>query len=101
MVGVGLPMISFERDLIKNYYNKQNVNGYDYAYVNPGKNKVMQASGRLIRTLDDYGALLFIDERFVTSKYRDLFKGLYQDYELVHSSDEIKAKLIRFYNQFK
>lgn len=101
VVGVGLPMISFERDLIKNYYNKQNVNGYDYAYVNPGKNKVMQASGRLIRTLDDYGALLFIDERFVTSKYRDLFKGLYQDYELVRSSDEIKAKLIRFYNQFK
>jgi len=69
IVGVGIPQIGFERDLIKNYFSSIGKNGYDYAYVYPGMNKVLQAGGRLIRSENDTGTILLIDDRFLTTKY--------------------------------
>ena len=99
VVGVGLPMVSFERDLMKNYYDNQGVSGFDYAYTNPGKNKVMQAAGRVIRSDTDCGVVLLIDERFMTYKYRDLFKVEWSHYKKVNSVDQIKNHLSLFWDK--
>ncbi|WP_428911767.1 ATP-dependent DNA helicase [Niallia sp. Krafla_26] len=72
VVGVGLPQIGFERNLIKDYFNKQGKNGYHYAYVFPGMNKVLQAGGRLIRSEKDHGTIVLIDDRFLQQPYRQL-----------------------------
>lgn len=73
IVGVGLPQICFERDIIMDYFNEENGKGYDYSYTYPGMNKVLQAAGRVIRSEEDKGLILLIDERFVTSSYQRLF----------------------------
>jgi len=73
IVGVGLPMINFRQDKIKEYFNEKNNQGFDFAYVFPGMNKVLQAAGRVIRTETDSGILLLIDSRFVTGKYKQMF----------------------------
>jgi Rad3-related DNA helicase len=73
IIGVGLPMICPERDIIKAYFDEKNSMGFEYAYMYPGMNKVMQAAGRLIRTIDDKGIILLIDERFSYPSYRRLF----------------------------
>lgn len=72
VVGVGLPQLCFERNLIKDYFNKQGKNGYDYAYIYPGMNKVLQAGGRLIRSEEDKGTIVLIDDRFLQIKYKQL-----------------------------
>ncbi|KIL43373.1 hypothetical protein KP77_30790 [Jeotgalibacillus alimentarius] len=72
IVGVGLPQINPERDQLKKYFQEKGLNGYQYAYVFPGMNKVLQAGGRLIRTETDSGILLLIDDRYLTGQYQQL-----------------------------
>ncbi|MCQ4088047.1 ATP-dependent DNA helicase [Saccharibacillus sp. JS10] len=72
VIGVGLPQIGLERDIIKDYYNERGRSGFNYAYVYPGMNKVQQAGGRLIRTEDDRGVLILADDRFLQEPYRSL-----------------------------
>jgi DNA excision repair protein ERCC-2 len=72
VVGVGLPQIGLERDLIKHYFQRIGKNGYDYSYVYPGMNKVLQAGGRLIRSEEDKGLIVLIDDRFLEPKYQKL-----------------------------
>lgn len=73
IVGVGLPQIGLERDLIKNYFDELGKDGYHYAYTYPGMNKVLQAIGRLVRTEKDRGIILLMDERFTSPFYESLF----------------------------
>ena len=47
--------------------------GFDYAYRYPGLNKVLQAAGRVIRTVNDVGVVYLLDERFLQSNYKNLF----------------------------
>ena len=77
IVGVGFPKISNEGDIIRSYYEDK---GFDYAYIYPGINKVMQAAGRVIRTETDKGRILLIDDRYYTLKYRSL---LPKEWELI------------------
>lgn len=72
IVGVGLPQIGLERDLIKYYFDEKEMDGYHYAYTYPGMNKVLQAMGRLIRTERDRGVVLLIDDRYLTPFYKGL-----------------------------
>ncbi|MHC0035473.1 helicase C-terminal domain-containing protein [Pseudoneobacillus sp. C159] len=72
VIGVGLPQIGLERDLIKEYFDRIGKSGYDYAYVYPGINKVLQAGGRLIRSESDKGLIVLIDDRFLQPKYQKL-----------------------------
>ena len=72
IVGVGLPQICLERDIIREYFEKEKGQGFEYAYVYPGINKVMQAVGRVIRTQKDKGVVLLIDERFSKDTYKNL-----------------------------
>ncbi|HCV24763.1 MAG TPA: ATP-dependent helicase, partial [Candidatus Latescibacteria bacterium] len=73
VVGVGLPQICLERDLIKGYYDEHETVGFAYAYTYPGMNRVLQAAGRVIRTEKDRGLILLIDRRFGREEYRALF----------------------------
>ena len=97
IVGVGIPQICFERDLIRNYFDKTEKKGYEYAYVSPGINKVMQALGRVIRSETDRGVALLIDDRYLTKTYNEIFKGMYQDYEVVTSIEDIKEQVENFW----
>lgn len=97
IVGVGLPQISYERDLIRNYFNENAENGFEYAYVKPGMNRVMQAVGRVIRSEEDVGAVLLIDERYMHRQYQDLFKAEWNNYRVVLTIDDLKDELISFY----
>lgn len=72
IVGVGMPQPSFERDLMRAHYDAAGLSGFDYAYVYPGMNKVLQAGGRLIRTESDSGVLVLIDDRYRRGPYRRL-----------------------------
>jgi len=80
VIGVGLPQLCFERNLIKDHFNQQNKNGYDYAYVYPGMNKVLQAGGRLIRSEEDLGTIVLIDDRFLQHQYQQLLPPEWQQF---------------------
>ncbi len=73
IVGTGLPMVTNERQLLRERYDERGLDGFDYAYKYPGMNKVMQAAGRVIRTVDDVGIVALLDERFLSKTYRSLF----------------------------
>lgn len=73
VVGIGLPQICLERDLIREFWQNSGRSGFDYAYTFPGMNRVLQAVGRLIRTETDRGVVLLIDERFARRTQRALF----------------------------
>jgi len=72
VVGVGMPQIGLERNLIKDYFDDEGRNGFNYAYVYPGMNKVLQAGGRLIRSEQDRGVLVLIDDRYLQPQYARL-----------------------------
>ena len=73
VVGTGLPQISNEREILMHYYDERSGEGFDYAYRYPGMNKVLQAAGRVIRTVDDRGVILLLDDRFTRREYESLF----------------------------
>ena len=78
IVGVGLPGISLERDLIREYYHRTHACGFEFAYQYPGINRVLQAAGRVIRTEKDQGVLLLIDRRYGQQRYRQLLPPHWQ-----------------------
>ncbi|WP_143187609.1 ATP-dependent DNA helicase [Desulfosporosinus lacus] len=73
VVGVGLPQVCMEREILRTYYETASHQGFEFAYLYPGMNKVLQAVGRVIRTEKDKGIVLLIDERFSKASYRKLF----------------------------
>lgn len=80
VVGVGLPQVGLERNLLRSYFQSQGKNGFDYAYVYPGMCKVLQAGGRLIRSESDNGVIVLADDRFLQQPYRHLLPDEWQDY---------------------
>lgn len=97
IIGIGMPRINFESDQIAQYYKNQDLPGHDYAYLNPGMNKIMQAVGRVIRSEEDRGAVLLVDERYLNRQYRDLYREEWKNYEVVLSPQEVEDTLKEFY----
>lgn len=94
IVGVGLPQICLERDIIKEYFNETNNNtGYQYSYVYPGFNKVLQAAGRVIRSEKDKGTVLLIDDRFIRRDYISLFPREWMHYKIVRNNKQLESIL--------
>lgn len=81
IVGTGLPQICSEREILKQYYDRRKMDGFAHAYQYPGMNKVMQSAGRVIRTDEDTGVILLLDERFCRRQYLDIFPREWADYE--------------------
>ena len=73
IVGTGLPQVCNEREIVKQYFSGIGSDGFEYAYLYTGMNKVLQSAGRVIRTEKDRGLILLLDERFSTGRYRELF----------------------------
>lgn len=97
VVGVGVPQVCLERDLIKTYFDAQNGSGFAYAYQYPGFNRVLQATGRVIRTDTDRGIILLIDERFTHGRYRQLFPAHWRGLHVLQTTAQIREKLARFW----
>ncbi len=98
IVGTGLPQICNQREILKEYYQEENGQGFDYAYQYPGMNKVLQAAGRVIRTASDRGIIGLLDERFLRSDYRQLFPREWSQYE-VHTLDSLPGALEAFWKK--
>ena len=97
IVGVGLPLVSEERDVIAAYYEQAHGEGFNFAYMYPGMNKVMQAAGRVIRTETDRGAVLLIDDRFLSARYQALFPAAWQDFHNLRRAEDLDAQLADFW----
>ena len=83
IVGTGIPQVCLERELVREYFDETMQNGYEYAYLYPGMNKVLQAAGRVIRTQEDTGVVALLDERFLSGSYRALFPREWSNYQVV------------------
>ncbi len=95
IIGVGLPAISWQNELIRDYFQQKTGEGYEYAYVYPGINRVLQAAGRVIRSEKDVGVILLIDDRFNTALYRKLLPSDWQLAKALNSKD-IQKHLLNF-----
>lgn len=99
VVGTGLPQVNLERELLKQYYDKKGECGFDHAYRYPGMNKVLQAAGRVIRTKEDVGTILLMDERFLNPDYRMLFPAEWEDAAVCRLGN-VDHHLKQFWNGF-
>ncbi len=80
VVGCGLPQVSGETELMKEYYDAQGESGFDFAYRFPGMNKVQQSAGRVIRTQEDRGVVILLDQRFLERGYQKLFPAEWRNF---------------------
>ena len=99
IVGTGLPQVGYEREILKGYFDARGDNGFDYAYRFPGMNKVLQASGRVIRTSEDIGVIALLDERFLQPSYRTLFPREWDRFEVVNHGN-VSQRMERFWNSW-
>ncbi len=99
VVGVGLPQLGLEGELIKGYFDQHSGSGFAYAYQYPGFNRVLQATGRVIRTETDRGIIVLIDERFTHARYRRLFPAHWRGFQVIRSEGEIEDQLVRFWSR--
>lgn len=97
VIGTGIPQISFERNLIRDFFDKKYNCGYDFAYKYPGFNKVLQSVGRVIRTETDRGLALLIDSRLLQNTYLDLFPNHWKHYKQVYSTEQLNNLLNEFW----
>lgn len=97
ILGIGLPSISFENELKKEYYNSLSYNGFEYAYINVGINKITQALGRLIRSENDKGIALLIDYRYKNKTYIPLFNDKWSNHKVIKNKYELEDELDKFY----
>lgn len=99
IVGTGIPMVCNEREILKGYFEERGDCGFDYAYRYPGMNKVLQAAGRVIRTAEDLGIVVLLDERFCTAPYLKMFPREWTEYEKV-SLRKIEKRVERFWDEW-
>lgn len=97
IIGTGLPQVCTERELLKRFFDEKGMRGFDYAYLYPGMNKVLQAAGRVIRTDGDRGVILLLDERFRDYRYRETFPREWNAYQWCGLYD-VREQMDRFWN---
>ena len=83
IAGTGLPQVNPEQEILKQYFAENGEDGFDYAYRYPGMNKVLQAAGRVIRTMEDRGIIALLDDRFLQPEYQALFPREWREYFIV------------------
>ena len=96
IVGTGLPQVCNDREIIKNYFDAEDGRGFEYAYLYPGMNKVLQSAGRVIRTEKDRGMILLLDERFSRRQYREIFPREWQNCKMC-SVNTLKNQMDEFW----
>ncbi len=99
IVGVGMPFPDLMREQIALYFRDKSENGMEYAYVYPGMNRVLQAAGRVIRSENDRGAVVLIDDRFSSPLYRSIFPSHWHSLRYVGNTPSLKELLRRFWEK--
>ena len=99
IVGVGLPTISSEQNIIKEYYDKTRETGYAYAYTYPGMIKVTQAAGRVIRSEDEKGVVVLVDDRFATPEYFSIFPEYWKHIKYIDNARDLLNGVIEFWKK--
>jgi Rad3-related DNA helicase len=99
VVGIGMPTLSYEREAMREYFTDKYEAGTEYAYIYPGMNKVFQAAGRVIRTEDDRGVILLIDDRFRDPIYKKSIPGLWRGMKYVGDAKELKSRIETFWKR--
>lgn len=97
IVGPGLPQVGPRQDQLRDYFERTRGSGFDYAYRYPGMNKVLQAAGRVIRTPQDKGVVLLIDDRFAAPDYRRLMPPHWDRLTPVYTLDALRRALGKFW----
>lgn len=100
IIGVGLPQVNCELDLIKSSFAADGLDGFSYAYSYPGMNKVLQAAGRVIRSPKDKGLVLLIDDRFTWDFYKRLFPDHWSHWKSVNDTASLNLSLADFFSPF-
>ncbi|MCR4782128.1 MAG: ATP-dependent DNA helicase [Lachnospiraceae bacterium] len=98
IAGAALPMVCRENELLKEYFDNDSKNGFDYAYLYPGMCKVLQAAGRLIRTEEDRGVIALLDERFSKSEYSFCFPNHWGEISRVNVNN-VRDRIDSFWNE--
>lgn len=101
IVGVGLPMVCDENNILKEHFDIEYGKGFEYAYMYPGFTKVIQAVGRVIRDENDKGVAILMDERFTYSNYQTLMPPHWTNKKVITSNYQLKKELVQFYNKNK
>ena len=99
IVGVGLPQVNPRQEMLRRYYDETSGTGFDYAYRCPGMNKVLQAAGRVIRTPEDRGVVLLLDDRFALPEYARLFPPHWRHIRYLNSADTLTDELEQFWHK--
>ncbi len=99
VVGTGLPMVCTEQEVLKEYFEETEGAGYDFAYQYPGMNKVLQAAGRVIRTPQDLGIILLLDDRFLRKEYLEMFPREWKHYQIVNRTN-VRECLTDFWKEY-
>ena len=98
IVGTGLPQVGREREILMTYFKEQGKDGFDYAYRYPGMNKVLQAAGRVIRSIGDRGVVALLDDRFVQPVYKKMFPREWEHFDEVRM-EQCYASVERFWSK--
>lgn len=98
IVGTGLPQISNEREILKDFYQQREGLGFEYAFRYPGMNKVLQAAGRVIRTSEDRGIILLLDERFLEEGYQRMFPREWEHFGRV-TVGSVRGEVEKFWQE--
>jgi DNA excision repair protein ERCC-2 len=98
VVSPALPQVSFERELMRQYYQQEYGKGFEYAYLYPGMSRVIQSVGRLIRTETDRGVAVLVCQRFKQASYQELFPPDWTDSLVeVRNAAGLEAELKNFW----
>jgi DNA excision repair protein ERCC-2 len=73
VVGLPLQRPDLETKELIDFYDELFGKGWDYGYSYPAMNRAIQAAGRCIRSKDDEGVIIYMDERYDWSNYRKVF----------------------------
>ena len=101
IVGTGLPGLSNERNILRDHYEVTRERGYDYAYVYPGMNRVLQAAGRVIRREEDRGVVVLVDDRYADPRTQSIFPEHWKYIEYAGNSIELAEIVQEFWKKFR
>lgn len=99
IISVGMPGVSYDRNLIKKHFDKKGLNGFDYSYTYPGINRIFQAAGRVIRSDGDYGIVYLVDDRYARNKYKMLYPRHWQNILYLNNSSNVKEITDKFWSK--
>ena len=99
IVGTGLPKITAEQNLLRDYFERTRENGFAYAYTYPAMIKVQQAAGRVIRSETDRGIVVLIDDRYAQPQTYRLFPKAWKHIRFAGDAYSLHAAISAFWEK--